>query len=192
MVFLGCESQNSEVSVTNENNLPRVYSTAKWPVYSSLKELIANSDLVVVGEAVQQEPGRLVPDMSSTVGMPTTNTDVFVKTVLKGSTKVQSTVVVEQTGGAYVQTNEEEKQTFEETVWLEIDEDPLFSVGEKDLLFLKWIPELKVYQFIPQGRYQIKSDKLVSLHPEDVVSKYLNGKTLTGAVIEIKVLVNSK
>lgn len=215
LMFLGCENQNSKVSVNNKENLPRVYSTAKWPIYLTLEELITESDLIVVGKAVKQVPGRLVPDMSSAVGLPTTNTSLFVEMVIKGDVKVKSTVTVEQTGGIYVQTNrkeqlkesisklpveagetpegyeqrlrdnEQEKQNFKETVWLELDEDPLFEIGEKDLLFLDWISELNVYQFIPQGRYQVEANKLVSLYPEDSVSKYLNGKILDKVLKEI-------
>ncbi len=222
LVFLGCENRNSEISTANKDNLPRVYSTAKWPVFSTLEELIAQSDLIVVAKAVKQKPGRLVPDMSSTVGLPTTNTSLFVVALLKGDVKIKSTIIVEQTGGIYVQTNrkkqleepipelpaeagetpegyaqrlkdhEEEKQNFEETVWLELKEDPLFMVGEEDLLFLDWIPELNVYQFIPQGRYQIEANKLVALSSEDSVSKYLNAKALDGAFKEIKAVVDSK
>lgn len=222
LTFLGCENQSSEVSASNKENLPRVYSTAKWPVYSTLDELTAKSDLIIVGQTVKQDPGRLVPDMSSTVGLPTTDTIIFVETVLKGDVKVKSNITVEQTGGTYVQTNrkeqleesipelpvkagetsegyaqrlkdhEEEKQNFEEIVWLELQEDPLFIVGEKDLLFLDWVQELNIYQFIPQGRYKVEANKLVSLYPEDSVSKYLNKKALDRALKEISAFVNLK
>lgn len=163
---------------TKSNALPRKYTTAVWPTFQSLEALVENSDSIIVGRAIRREPGRLVPDSSSSVGMPFMNTSIAVIDVLKGNLLKGEQVVVEQTGGEYIPTHylenlkepvqplppeagetqeafqerqqqrEEEQRNAPSKVWLEIKDDPLFVAGERAVLFLTWKSELGVYQII--------------------------------------------
>lgn len=169
-------TDNKESSEVGQDILPVVYSEASWRTFSSLELLIDNSEVILIGRAIKSEPGRLVPDDASSVGLPFMNTWIEAEIVLKGKVSKDEQIIVEQTGGEYVRTHyiedlqlpilplppeageteaafqerqrelEEQRKNAQLKVWLEMRDNPLFVPGERVVLFLNWKPELGVYQ----------------------------------------------
>lgn len=166
----------SEESKLGSNNLPVVYTEASWRTFSSLEALADNSGTIIIGRAIKSEPGRLVPDAASSVGLPFMNTRIEVEDILKGNVSEGEQIIVEQTGGEYIPTHrleelqqpiqplpleageteeaflerqqqyEEERKNAPSKVWLEMRDNPLFVANERVFLFLNWEPSLGVYQ----------------------------------------------
>lgn len=134
---LTSSSPNGRVTATQ-------YSDASWAVhYSSLPELVAHTDLVVLGVAGKSQ-SYVHPD-----GYEMSNVDVTVGKILYSRAgeilpAIGSNVIVAQTGGV------------SNGVLSEIRDDPIFGNGERVLLFLTHLEDAR-YKVTggPSGRFTV-------------------------------------
>jgi hypothetical protein len=135
-------------------------TSASWADSArSIPELIQHSDAVVRG-AVDQVAGTGYDSTSipNSKGVPFTEFSFKVTDWIRGTGP--DTIVLHQSGGPA-----EDGSTFE------LDDDPLFRVGESDVLFLKESPSGSYYVVAgPTGRFLV-SDKTARAMPHGQVQQ---------------------
>lgn len=180
-------------------DLPRVIGVASWELESTFDAVVEKADLFVVGEVIAVQPGREVAE-TPTQSLPFTNSQIRVTDVGKGVPR-DDEITVEQTGGVYRPTHAIEDSKLPvaplppdapsgvaplspaappSKVLLELEDDPLFRVGQQVALALMWKPELNVYQIVnPQGRFAVRDDGTVQpILGDDPAVKDLAGATV--------------
>jgi hypothetical protein len=170
-----------------------------WPYLSSFEEIVQAADIFIVGEVVAVEPGV------TTSPMPKSDSKIRVTAFAKGSPPADGIVSVQQSGGIQDQTENNKdfagsgspaplppeappgaeplppRPTLPPFMLLEFDDDPIFRVGERVALALRWYPSLEMYQVVvgPQGRFQIDDqDRVHPMDPDDPAVAPLDGLTV--------------
>lgn len=127
----------------------KVLSPSWAEAYSSVKEMTAHADAVVVGK-VTNALGTTVKD-----GIPYTDFTYEVQTSVKGKHLASSEIQIHQTGGSVDGMIEV------------VDGDPLLVVGQKSLLYLRQYEEGKYFIIGgPTGRMLVDKENKVSPMPE--------------------------
>jgi hypothetical protein len=163
------------------DDLPRSEGTATWAFVSTFEELVDSSDLFVVGDVIDIAPA---PDLGGR--LPYSQSTIRVSTVAKGRSETGGTITVYQTGGIYDRTHAIEDQqkspgplppeapegmepqppaSIAPFVLLELEDNPLFRVGDHVALALQWEPTVSAYLVVagPQGRFRVDAQERV--HP---------------------------
>lgn len=184
---------------------PKVTAEARWPSYPSLASLAQAADLIVRGEVTAVLPGRSIAGPAS---LPFTNATIAVTSVAKGAATSGASITVEQTGGFYISSTVLELQRLpqatpppgagpgvgpyprpspgSEYVFVEVGGDPLFFMREEVVLFLRWKPELGVYQIVgPQGRFRVLGENMQAMAPRDGVVGRFHGAEVSDLFQEI-------
>lgn len=141
--------------------------------FDNLQTMTADSDLVVKAAVLHAQPIRIVGEtaptskqkqLGVTTGVVFTDYLLRVEQVLKGQPPDNGTIVVVQTGGIYNGVTEF------------IEDDPLFEIGERDILFLRDIsndpiqaPGERKYIIngTPQARFKITNGQISPMIPEE-------------------------
>ncbi len=163
------------------DDLPRMTGTATWAFMSTFEELVDSSDLFVVGDVIDVAPA---PDLGER--LPYSQSTIRVSTVAKGRSETGGTITVYQTGGIYDRSHAIEDQqkspgplppeapegmepqppaSIAPFVLLELEDNPLFRVGEHVALALRWDSTVSAYLVVagPQGRFRVDAQERV--HP---------------------------
>lgn len=123
-----------------------------WAQYfHDLPTLKGASDLVVEGKIVD-----IVRSFVGADGIPMTDFDVKVVKTLYGDPPSSSALVLQQTGGAVGGVHEE------------VDGDPLFQIGDSEVLFLQKNPDPNAYRVAggPSGRFPISAGTVTAFAPD--------------------------
>lgn len=129
--------------------------------YSSLGEMIADVDAIVLARHLDAQPGRV--EDADTDPLPFTNNRFQTIRAIKGD--VGKTFVVEQTGG-----------TIAGAVY-SIDDGGAYAPGDRYVLFLNKQPDTGYYYLInPQGRFHNEGGRLKAA-ARDRVAAQLHGKS---------------
>lgn len=152
-----------------------------WAFVSSFEKLVASADLFAVGEVIKVAPA---PDLGGS--LPYSQSTIRISTVAKGRSETGELITVYQTGGVYRRTHAIEDQlkrpgalppeapagmeplppaSIAPIVLLELEDNPLFRVGDHVALALQWEPTVSAYLVVagPQGRFRIDAQQTV--HP---------------------------
>lgn len=150
-----------------------IISSVHWTKdFNGLREMVADSDLVVVGIVIGSQPSRLIrdnlpPEIEKNIeqaggvpGLIVTDYSFRVEKVLKGQLSKGDTIIIVQTGGTYNGVKEY------------IEDDPLFEVEERAVLFLNDIsgdsilaPNEQKYTIngTPQARFRVTNNQVVPI-----------------------------
>lgn len=143
-LLLAAVACGSEPAVPAAAEKPDTIAHGAWWFYhfTSLEDMVATSDLVVVGEVTAIERGRFSPDPDPTSRIGYRNVTLTISETLKGSTP-GSTVVVEES--AY----------FGDGISFEYHDMPWSQLGDVGVFFLKYVegqPAGHFRQIHPDGR----------------------------------------
>ncbi|MBI2773945.1 MAG: hypothetical protein HYX56_05590 [Chloroflexi bacterium] len=121
--------------------------------YDSVDSAIRASDGVILGSVVAVAPGRSV--IAGGITMPFTNVTLRVMESSVGAIPVNSTIVIEQTGG----------QTPRGV--LVGEDDPLYQTNEVDVLILRKI-DIGYRSIAPLGRFRVQGGQLQPTAPTSI------------------------
>jgi hypothetical protein len=152
--------------------------------FDSLQEMAADSDLVVVGTVIGAQPSKLIrdslpPEIQENIekaggvpGVIVTDYLFRVEKVLKGQVPKGETIVIVQTGGTYNGVTEY------------IEDDPLFAIQERAVLFLNDIsgdsiltPNERKYTIngTSQARFRVTNGQIVPMMRNNLFVARFNG-----------------
>lgn len=144
--LVGCSASNPG-TVEPQTKLAHVTLDASWAnAYPSVKDMTSAADAVVLGTVGQAE--------ATTVkgGIPYTDYSFAVEQWLKGSPAIASQILIHQTGGTA------------SGVTMEVGDDPLLVVGEKDVLYLRqYAPGKYLILGGPTGRNQVVNGQVTPM-----------------------------
>ena len=136
-------------------------SAAFWKeVYKTPDEMVKGVDLIVLGQAIDKQPGRIAYSANGEDDLPFEVVAFRVLNNIKGKNG-DGIVYVERAGGVDSQGN---------LVYLDADGGD-FEMGNSYLLFLKRQEDGPYYyQVNAQGRYQVEGGRLKGVNRDDEVS----------------------
>ncbi len=179
-----------------------------WPFLASFEELIETADIFVVGEVVAVRPGESISGQ-----IAKSDSLIHVSASAKGDLPADSIVTIQQTGGVEDQTESNRDlsgspaplppeappgaqprppgPTLPPFMLWELENDPIFRVGERVALALQWSPYIDMYQVWvgPQGRFRIDGQDRV--HPmllEDPAVGSLDGLTIEELLTRVEAI----
>lgn len=155
-------------------------NTVEWAFLGSFEEIVEAADIFIVGEVIAVAPA---PDRGR---LPGTNSTIRVTQIVKGRSETGDTITVYQTGGVYRRTHAIKDQqgnpaplppeappgakpqppaSIAPLYLLELEDDPLFRVGESVALGLTWVSQRTAYLLVsgPQARFRV--DERGEVHP---------------------------
>lgn len=170
-----------------------------WGYLSSFEEIIEAADIFILGEVLAVGPRETSSPMAKS------QSQILVTTSAKGALPAGSIVLVGQIGGIEDQTENNKdfggsgspaplppeappgaeplppRPTLPPFMLVEPDDHPIFRVGERVVLALRWSPLLGMYEGVrgPQGRFRIDAQGRVHpMDPEDPTVASLGGLTV--------------
>jgi hypothetical protein len=144
-------------------------STAFWKeVYRNPEQLVRGVDLIVLGQAIDKQPGRTAYSANGEDALPFEVVAFRVLNSIKGKNG-DGVVYVERAGGVDPEGNQ---------VILSADGGD-FELGNSYLLFLKRQEDGPYYyQVNDQGRYQLEGGRLKAVDKDDEVSSNFHDRSL--------------
>lgn len=181
-----------------DSDLPRMESSVSWPAAASFEDLIAAAHTFIVGDVTEIE---LVPSVGPG-DLPHSTSTILLSDAVMGEPQPGDTISVSQTGGAYIPHHfGQEWQTTAPPMppdagpgerpappasgpglyLLELEDDPLFCVGERVALALSRIDDQPGHVLAtgPQSRFTV--DDHGRIHPivqDDPAVAPLDGMTI--------------
>jgi hypothetical protein len=142
-------------------------STAVWKeVYRNPDDMVKSVDLIVLGQAIDRQPGRIAYSANGEDVLPFEIVAFRVLNNIKGK-KGEGIIYVERAGGVDPEGNQ---------VHLDADGGD-FEMGNSYLLFLKQQEDGPYYyQVNDQGRYQVEGGRLKGVHKDDEVSSIFHDR----------------
>ena len=142
-------------------------TTAVWKeVYRHPDEMVKSVDLIVLGQAIDRQPGRVAYSANGEDVLPFEIVAFRVLNNVKGKNG-DGIIYVERAGGVDNEGNQ---------VYLDADGGD-FEVGNSYLLFLKRQEDGPYYyQLNHQGRYQVEGGRLKGVDKDDEVSSMLHNR----------------
>ena len=152
-------------------------STAFWKeIYKNPDELVKSVDLIVLGQAIDKQPGRVAYSANGEDALPFEVVAFQVLNSIKGKNG-DGVVYVERAGGVDPEGN---------PVHLNADGGD-FELGNSYLLFLKRQEDGPYYyQVNDQGRYQVEGGRLKGVDADDEVSSKFHDRTLEEGIRMVK------
>ena len=152
-------------------------STAFWKeVYKNPEQLVRGVDLIVLGQAIDKQPGRIAYSANGDDALPFEVVAFRVLNSIKGKNG-DGVIYVERAGGVDPEGNQ---------VILSADGGD-FELGNSYLLFLKRQEDGPYYyQVNDQGRYQVEGGRLKGVDKDDEVSSNFHDRSLEEGLRIIK------
>lgn len=155
----------------------RSKSAAVWKeVYKNPDEMIKSVDSIVLGQAIDRQPGRIAYSANGEDVLPFEVVAFRVVNNIKGK-KGDGIIYVERAGGVDNEGNQ---------VYLDADGGD-FEIGNSYLLFLKQQEDGPYYyQVNDQGRYQVEGGRLKGVNKDDEVSLLFHDRSLEEGIRMVK------
>lgn len=155
----------------------RSKSHAVWKeVYKNVDEMVKSADTIVLGQAIDRQPGRIAYSSNGEDSLPFEVVSFRVVNNIKGK-KGDGIIYVERAGGVDPEGNQ---------VYLDADGGD-FEVGNSYLLFLKQQEDGPYYyQVNDQGRYRVEGGRLKGVDKDDEVSVMLDERPVEEGLRMVK------
>lgn len=155
----------------------RSKSHAVWKeVYKNVDEMVKSADTIVLGQAIDRQPGRIAYSSTGEDSLPFEVVSFRVVNNIKGKNG-GGIVYVERAGGINHEGNQ---------VYLDADGGD-FEVGNSYLLFLKQQEDGPYYyQVNDQGRYHVEGGRLKGVDKDDEVSVMLHERPVEEGLRMVK------
>ncbi len=155
----------------------RSKSHAVWKeVYKNVDEMVKSADTIVLGQAIDRQPGRIAYSSTGEDSLPFEVVSFRVVNNIKGKNG-GGIVYVERAGGINHEGNQ---------VYLDADGGD-FEVGNSYLLFLKQQEDGPYYyQVNDQGRYHVEGGRLKGVDKGDEVSVMLHERPVEEGLRMVK------
>ena len=155
----------------------RSKSHAVWKeVYKNVDEMVKSADRIVLGQAIDRQPGRIAYSSNGEDALPFEVVSFRVVDNIKGK-KDEGMIYVERAGGVDPEGNQ---------VYLDADGGD-FEVGNSYLLFLKRQEDGPYYyQVNDQGRYQVEGGRLKGVDKDDEVTVMLHERPVAEGLRMVK------
>lgn len=152
-------------------------SSAVWKeVYKNVDEMVKSADRIVLGQAIDRQPGRTAYSSNGEDALPFEVVSFRVVDNIKGK-KGDGIIYVERAGGVDPEGNQ---------VYLDADGGD-FEVGNSYLLFLKQQEDGPYYyQVNDQGRYQVEGGRLKGVDKDDDVTVMLHERPVAEGLRIVK------